>query len=115
MMQCLPASACLEADSSPCSSQIDKVQAIIPHDSPRLVYDIKYARESLSYDGDFLDDDLSRSLLSARDYRRHGKYTSRAVDAKAPLDLDKMFASAPVLPAEVKEIARPPIMPNRGF
>lgn len=57
------------------------VKAIIPHDVPQYVYDIKYF---------------------VRDYRRNNKYTARTVTASEPLDTQKMFASAPLKPEDVK-------------
>ncbi|KXZ49771.1 hypothetical protein GPECTOR_19g222 [Gonium pectorale] len=70
------------------------VKAVIPHDSPRLVYDIKYF---------------------VRDYRRNNKYTMRQVDTKIPFDFEKLFAAAPLKPEEVKFVPRPAVMPTRGF
>ncbi|GIL66046.1 hypothetical protein Vafri_19594 [Volvox africanus] len=69
------------------------VKARVPHDAPKLVYDIKYF---------------------VRDYRRNNKYTARTVD-KSPFDFEKMFADAPVKPEEVKFVPRPATMPTRGF
>jgi len=70
------------------------VKAKIPHDSPRLVFDIKYF---------------------VRDHRRNNKYMARTVDAKTPFDFDKMFASAPVKPEDVQMLPSPGVMPTRGF
>ncbi|KAG1663957.1 hypothetical protein FOA52_001083 [Chlamydomonas sp. UWO 241] len=68
------------------------VKAIIPGDVPQLVYNIRYY---------------------GRDYRRAGKYTSRTVATKEPFDFDKMYASAPLKPADIKEIPRPGAMVSR--
>jgi hypothetical protein len=70
------------------------VTAIIPGDNPSLVYDIKY---------------------HVRDYRRNNKYVARTCDVKTPLDVDKMFQSAPLKPEDVKEVERPDMMPTRGW
>ncbi|PNH05088.1 hypothetical protein TSOC_008684 [Tetrabaena socialis] len=70
------------------------VKAIIPRDPPKLIYDIKYF---------------------VRDYRRNNKYTARTVDTKTPFDFEKMYASAPLKPEEVKNVPRPDIMPTRGY
>ncbi|GFR52300.1 hypothetical protein Agub_g14837 [Astrephomene gubernaculifera] len=70
------------------------VKAVIPHDSPKLVYDIKYF---------------------TRDYRRNNKYTARTVDSKTTFDFEKLYAGMPVKPEEVKLVSRPDVMPHRGF
>lgn len=70
------------------------VKAIIPHDVPQQVYDIKYY---------------------VRDYRRNSKYTARTVSASAPLDVEKLFKQAPLKPEDVKYTSRPDIINNRGY
>ncbi|GFH26240.1 uncharacterized protein HaLaN_24354 [Haematococcus lacustris] len=69
------------------------IKAIIPHDHASLVYDIKY---------------------HPRDFRRNNKFTARTLDTK-PYDFDKMFASAPLTPSQLKLVERPGLMPTRGY
>nr|7ARC_r Chain r, B14.5a [Polytomella sp. Pringsheim 198.80]7ARD_r Chain r, B14.5a [Polytomella sp. Pringsheim 198.80] len=69
------------------------IKAVVPHDVPKLVYDIKYF---------------------ARDYRRNNSYTVRSVDSKTPFDYSKVFGSAPLKPADVKTVRIPEVMPHRG-
>ncbi|KAG2452783.1 hypothetical protein HYH02_003013 [Chlamydomonas schloesseri] len=70
------------------------VKAVVPHDAPKLVYDIKYF---------------------VRDYRRNNKYTARTVDAKTTFDFDKLYAGMPTKPEQVKNVPRPLVMPTRGY
>ena len=68
------------------------VNAIIPHDSPALVYNTRYF---------------------GRDHRRNSKYGARSVD-RAPLDVDAMVASLPLTPEDVKHAPRPDAVRSRG-
>jgi len=56
------------------------INAIIPHDVPELVYNTRYY---------------------GRDYRRNNKYSARTVD-RTPLDVDRMLASMPLTPEDIK-------------
>ncbi|KAG2491735.1 hypothetical protein HYH03_009898 [Edaphochlamys debaryana] len=70
------------------------VKAKIPHDPPKLVYDIKYF---------------------VRDYRRNNKYTARTVDSKTEFDFQKLFNEMPVKPDQVKTVPMPATTPHRGY
>lgn len=70
------------------------VKAIIPHDVPQHVFDIKYF---------------------VRDYRRNNKYTARAVGFKEPYNFSKLYERAPLKPEDVTYIARPATVQDRGY